>query len=54
VELKVRKQCKFKITINQKFTDEVAIDVVPLDLCGVILGRPYLYVRDSMFKRRDN
>jgi hypothetical protein len=28
--------------------------VVPLDICGVILGSPYLYVRDVIFRRRAN
>jgi hypothetical protein len=54
MELKVRKQCKFKFTINQNYVDEVVADVVPLDVCRVILGSPYLYVRDSIFRRRDN
>jgi hypothetical protein len=47
------KQCKFKFSINQNFVDEVVANVVPLDICGVILGSPYLYVRDSIFRRRD-
>jgi hypothetical protein len=34
--------------------DEVVADVVPLDVCGVILGSPYLYVRDAIFRRREN
>jgi hypothetical protein len=54
VELKVRKQCKFKFSINQNFVDEVVANVVPLDICGVILGSPYLYVRDAIFRRREN
>jgi hypothetical protein len=28
--------------------------VVPLDICGVILGSSYLYMRDVIFKRREN
>jgi hypothetical protein len=54
VELKVRKQCKFKFSINQNYVDEVVAYVVPLDVCGVILGSPYLYVRDAIFRRRAN
>jgi hypothetical protein len=54
VELKVSKQCKFKFSINQNFVDEVVADVVPLDICGVILGSPYLYARDAIFRRREN
>ena len=54
VELKVSKQCKFRFSINQNFVDEVVADVVPLDICGVILGIQYLYMRDSIFRRRHN
>jgi hypothetical protein len=28
--------------------------VVPLDICGIILGSPYFYVRDINFRRRVN
>jgi hypothetical protein len=28
--------------------------VVPLDICGAILGSPYVYVRDTIFRRREN
>jgi hypothetical protein len=54
VELKVSKQLKFKFSINQNFVDEVVVDVVLLDICGVNLGSPYLYVRDAILRRRDN
>jgi hypothetical protein len=54
VELKVIKQCKLKFSINHNFVDEVVANVVPLDICGVILGSPYLYVRDAIFRRREN
>jgi hypothetical protein len=52
VEFKVRKQCKFKFCINQNFVDGVVTDVVPLEIFGVILGSPYLYVKDEIFIRR--
>jgi hypothetical protein len=54
VELKVNKQSKFKFSINQNFVYEVVVDVVAIDICGVILGRPYVYARDAIFKRRVN
>jgi hypothetical protein len=53
-ELRVEKQCRFMFSINQNFVDEVVADVVPLVMCGVILGSPYLYVRDASFSRREN
>jgi hypothetical protein len=54
VELEVSKQCKCKFAINQNFVYEEVVDVVLLDVCGVILGSPYLYVRDAIFRRREN
>ena len=54
LELKVSKQCRFKFAINQNFVDEVFSNVIPLDICGVILGIPYFYVRDNIFIRRVN
>jgi hypothetical protein len=32
----------------------VKIDVVPIDLCGVVFGIPYMYMRDIIFMRRSN
>jgi hypothetical protein len=42
-KLQVTKQCKIKFAITSKFVDEVELDVVPLDICGIVLGSPYLY-----------
>jgi hypothetical protein len=30
------------------------VDVVPLDMCGVVFGSPYMYMRDAIFIRREN
>jgi hypothetical protein len=32
----------------------VELDIVPLDVCGVVFGSPYMYMRDAMFTRREN
>jgi hypothetical protein len=32
----------------------VEVDVVPLDVCGVVFGSPYMYMRDAIFMRREN
>ena len=34
--------------------DEVDLDVVPLDICGIVLGSPYMYDRKAFFYRKDN
>lgn len=42
-------QCKFKFSISEEFIDEVECNVVPIDVCRVIFGRPYLWDRDVEF-----
>ncbi|XP_057844927.2 uncharacterized protein LOC131054430 [Cryptomeria japonica] len=44
-QLQVTKQCKIRFAITANFVDEVEADVVPLDICGLVLGSPYLYDR---------
>ena len=44
-KFQVTRKCKLKFSITQNFIDEVELDVVPLDICGIVLGSPYLYSR---------
>jgi hypothetical protein len=32
----------------------VELDLVPLDVCGVVFGSPYMYKRDAIFIQRSN
>ena len=50
----VTKQCRLRFGITVNFVDEVELDVIPLDICGVVLGSPYLYDRDAIFHRKEN
>jgi hypothetical protein len=34
--------------------DEVEVDVVLFDVCGVVFGSPYMYMRDAIFTKREN
>ena len=34
--------------------DEVELDVIPLDICGMVLGSPYLYDRKAIFFCHEN
>jgi hypothetical protein len=45
----VTKRCKLRFSITAIFIDEVELDVIPLDICGIVLGSPYLYDRRSIF-----
>ena len=43
---------RFGITAN--FVDEVKLDVVSLDISGIVLGSPYLYDQKVVFHRFEN
>eukprot|EP00257_Ricinus_communis_P025963 XP_025013377.1 uncharacterized protein LOC107261381 [Ricinus communis] len=38
----------------QKFQDEVLCDVIPMQACHLLLGRPWLFDRDVIYKGRSN
>ena len=54
VKLNVTKQCKVKFVITAKLVDEVELDVIPLDICGMVLGSSYLYDRKVVFFCHEN
>jgi hypothetical protein len=53
-KLNVTKQCRVRFSIASKLIDEVDLDVVSLDICGIVLGSPYLYDRKTVFFRHEN
>jgi hypothetical protein len=54
VEMQVTKQCKIRFVIHENCIDEVQVDVVPLEICGVLLRNPYMYYRKAIFSREEN
>ena len=52
--LRVTKKCKFIFTIDAKFIGEVEVDMIPLDVCKVIVIITYMYMRDVVFTRKEN
>jgi hypothetical protein len=54
VELKVTNQCKIKFAISANYINEVEVDVVRFDVCGIVFGSHYIYMRDAIFMRREN
>ena len=48
------KQHKLRFAFGSKFGDEVELDIVPLDISGIVLGSPYLYDRNAIFYRMEN
>jgi hypothetical protein len=53
-KLQVTRRCKLRFAITANFIDEVELDVIPLDICGILLGSPYLYDRKAIFHRHEN
>jgi hypothetical protein len=53
-KLNVTKQCRIRFSIASKMIDEVDLDVVPLDICGIVLGSPYIYDRKIVFFLHEN
>jgi hypothetical protein len=53
-KLNVTKQCRVRFSISSKLVDEVDLPVVSLDICGIVLGIPYLYDRKAVFFRHEN
>lgn len=52
--LHLTRKCLFKFEITANFIDEVELDVVQLDILGVVLGSPYLYDWKSVFYHHEN
>ncbi|KAI5336149.1 hypothetical protein L3X38_015415 [Prunus dulcis] len=52
VDLQITKRCTFKFAIRNRYIDEVTCEVVPLELCQVILSSPYLCDRDVIHYQR--
>jgi hypothetical protein len=48
-KLHVTRRCKLRFAIIANFIDEVELDVSPLDICGIVLGSPYLYDKGAIF-----
>eukprot|EP00253_Pinus_taeda_P021122 PITA_21122 len=53
-KLKVTRQCKLRFSFASAFVDEIELDIVPLDICGIVLGSPYLYDRKATLYRVEN
>nr|CAD1817789.1 unnamed protein product [Ananas comosus var. bracteatus] len=52
IEMKIDRQCKVKFAVTGVYIDEMLCEVVPLNICNLIFGSPYLRDRDATFFRR--
>jgi hypothetical protein len=53
-KFQVTKLCNIRYAIASKFFDGVELDVVPLDICGIVLGSPYIFDRKAIFYCEEN
>ncbi|GJZ12882.1 RNA-directed DNA polymerase [Tanacetum coccineum] len=51
-EVKVSKRCLVKFSIGKKYKDEVWCDVVPMDACHILLGRPWQFDLSNLLSGR--
>lgn len=49
VEEVITKQCTFNVAITKEFIDEETCNMVPMYVCQVIFGSPYLWDQDVVF-----
>ena len=52
--MQVTRKSILRLAINSNFLDEVEVDVVPLEISGIVLGSPYLYDRKAIFHCHEN
>ncbi|XP_074304329.1 uncharacterized protein LOC141639043 [Silene latifolia] len=53
-EVRVHKQCLVPFSIGKNYVDEALCDVLPMDACHLLLGRPWEFHRDSVHHGKDN
>ena len=46
--IQVNSRCLISFTLGKNYQDEVWCDVVPMDACHILLGRPWMYDRKVM------
>jgi len=47
--IQVNSRCLISFSIGQNYQDELWCDVIPMDACHILLGRPWLYDRKVMY-----
>ena len=52
--MQVTRKCILRFAITANFLDEVELDVVTLEISGIVLGGPYIYDRKSLFHLHEN
>ncbi|KAJ9555907.1 hypothetical protein OSB04_010521 [Centaurea solstitialis] len=53
-QVKVTETCRVTISIGKHYQEEVMCDVLDMDACHILLGRPWQFDNDVTYKGRDN
>ncbi|KAL9690999.1 hypothetical protein QQ045_011416 [Rhodiola kirilowii] len=53
-QVRVTRTCKVHISIGNHYREEVPCDVLDMDVCHVLLGRPWQYDLDVTYRGWDN
>ncbi|KAJ9550523.1 hypothetical protein OSB04_014568 [Centaurea solstitialis] len=53
-QVKVTETCRVSISIGKHYQEEVLCDVLDMDACHILLGRPWQFDNDVTYKGRDN
>ena len=54
LETRVTKTCHVPFSIGKYYQDEILCDVVDMDACHVLLGRPWKYDVNALHKGKEN
>ena len=46
--IQVNSRCLVSLSIGKHYSDEIWCDIIPMDACHILLGRPWLYDRKVM------
>ncbi|CAL8119850.1 unnamed protein product [Prunus armeniaca] len=52
--VRVAETCRGPLSIGKHYRDEILCDVIDMDACHILLGRPWQFDVDATFKGRDN
>ena len=50
----VIEQSRIPFSVGKYYKDELMCDVAGIDVCHLLLGRPWQYNKDAIFKCKDN
>lgn len=53
-QVRVTMTCKVPISVGKHYKEDVLCDVLDMDVCHVLLGRPWQYDNDITYRGRDN